>query len=413
MASYERKECRLCKNTNLYQALKLTPTPWADDYVSKENLSKIHKIIPLAVNICENCGHGQLSHFIDPREVYLNYTYETASTLGLSDHFKSSASYIISKYKPKNNSLVVDIGSNDGILLSYFKDSGMNVLGIDPMPGIAERATNNGINTWSDFFNSKTVDKIKNQLGEADIVTSNNLVANIDDLDEFISNIANLMNDDSIFFFETFYFYSQIKNFVWDFTYHEHVSYFTVKPLINYFKKFNLELIDVSPNQTKGGSIRCCFQKIGGKHNIDLSVGEHIKLENLFNLPSKELFSSYSEKIESHKKEFINFMNNLITEGKKIDGYGASATSTTLIYHYQMGNYLRYLYDDFTVKQGLYSPGYHIPVLSSNEIYEKDPDYIIIIAWRYYEKIISRHHDFLKKGGKFIIPLPELKIISD
>ena len=136
----------------------------------------------------------------------------------------------------------------------------MQVLGIDPMPGIAEKATANGINTWSDFFDKNKISKIKDKYGYANIITSNNLVADTDDLDDFIANISMLMNEDSIFFFETFYFYLQIKNFVWDFTYHEHYSYFTVKPLINYFKKHGMELIDVTPNLTKGGSMRCCLQ---------------------------------------------------------------------------------------------------------------------------------------------------------
>ncbi len=413
MKYYERKECRLCGCKKFYTALELTPTPWADDYVSSSNLEKKHDIIPLTVVICEECGHGQLTHVIDATEVYLNYTYETASTLGLGDHFKTSADYIIKKFNPKKNGVAVDIGSNDGILLKYFQDYGMDVLGIDPMPGIAEKATSNGINTWSDFFDKNTVKKIKDKHGHVDIITSNNLVADTDDLDDFISNIASLMNEESIFFFETFYFYLQIKNFVWDFTYHEHYSYFTVKPLINYFKKHGLELIDVSPNLTKGGSMRCCLQKIGGKYSIDNSVNDYIELENKFNLPSKKLFQDYSDKIKNHKENFVKLINKLSKEGNKIDGYGASATTTTLVHHYDLGNELRYIYDDFKVKQGLYSPGHHIPVLPSNEIYNRKPDYIVIIAWRYYEKIISKHKDYLKSGGKFIVPLPELKIISE
>ena len=269
MKYYERKDCRLCGCVKFYKALELTPTPWADDYVSSENLNKKHDIIPLTVVICENCGHGQLTHVIDAREVYLNYTYETASTLGLGDHFKTSADYIINKYKPKNTGLAVDIGSNDGILLKYFQDYGMQVLGIDPMPGIAEKATANGINTWSDFFDKNTVSKIKDKYGYANIITSNNLVADTDDLDDFIANISMLMNEDSIFFFETFYFYLQIKNFVWDFTYHEHYSYFTIKPLKKFFNNMGMEIIDVEDNNTKGGSMRVTLQLIGGNHKVD------------------------------------------------------------------------------------------------------------------------------------------------
>ena len=411
MKYYERKDCRLCGFTEFEKALELTPTPWADDYVSKDNLDKVHEIIPLTIQICKSCGHGQLTHVIDAREVYLNYTYETASTLGLGEHFKESAKYIIENFKIDKTKVAVDIGSNDGCLLRCFKDYGMEVLGVDPMPGIAEKATNLGIPTLPDFFDQETVKKIINTHGHASIITSNNLVADTDDLDDFIINVKSLMDKKSLFFFETFYFYLQIKNFVWDFTYHEHYSYFTVKPLINYFKKFDMEIVDVAPNMTKGGSMRCVLQLIGGENKVNTSVQEYIGLEDQFGLPKAELFNDYEKKIKNSKENFLNEINQLKKSGKKIAGYGASATSTTLIYHYEMGELLDCLYDDFEVKQGLYSPGYHIPVYDSKDIYEHKPDYIVILAWRYYEKIIAKHPDYIKSGGKFIIPLPGFKVI--
>ena len=412
MKSYNRKACRLCNSKNLTTVVSLTPTPWADDYRVKENLDKPQEVIPMDIVKCENCGHAQLTHVIDATEVYLNYTYETASTLGLGGHFERSADSLFELFSPNKNGLAIDIGSNDGNLLSHFQKKGMKVLGVDPMPGIAEKASKNGIPTIGEFFNTSLASQIRKEHGPAEIVTSNNLVADTDELTQFIEDIKLLMNGDTIFFFETFYFYLQIKNFVWDFTYHEHYSYFTVKPLIPYFKKLGLEIIDVEPNDTKGGSMRCCLQLINGNHEVQPSVEKFVTLEEEMGFPNNEVFEDYSNKIEQSKITFINKINDLLKDNKKIVGYGASATSTTLIYHYEMGNYIEYLVDDFEVKQGLYSPGYHIPCYDPNKIYEEMPDYVIVLAWRYHEKIISKHQEYLDRGGKFIIPLPEFKIIS-
>jgi len=411
MKNYNRTDCRLCRSKNLNLVLKLTPTPPADSYIPKEQLSIEQETIPLDLFLCSDCGHTQIGKVIDAKEVYLNYIYETASTLGLGEHFKDCSQTIMEKFKPNKGGLVLDIGSNDGILLKYFKDYGMKVLGIDPMPGIAEKASKNGIPTLPGFFNEDYAIELREEKGPVSVICSNNLVADTDDLTDFIKGVKSLMDIDSIFFFETFYLFLQIQNNVWDFTYHEHYSYFTVKPLVKFFKKMGMELIDVTPNLTKGGSMRCTLQLEGGKRNISSSVNEHIQCEEEQGFHTTKVFKEYSAKIEKGKKEYTDLINKLKDKGNKLVGYGASATSTTLMYHYNMGGTLEYLVDDFEAKQNLYSPGLHVPVYLSDEIYNNPPDYIVVLAWRYFEKILNKHEKFIEQGGRFIIPLPELKII--
>ena len=410
MKFYQKNNCRLCGSSDLNKILGLTPTPWADDYRKKEKLSE-QKSIPLDLYQCTSCHHVQLKDIIDAEEIYLNYTYETESTLGLGEHFKDTAKSILDIYDNKKG-LVIDIGSNDGILLKYFKDYGLDVLGIDPMPDIASKASKLGINTLPIFFNSKTADDVKKEYGKADIISSNNLVADTDDLDDFIEGVKKLLNKDGIFFFETFYFYLQVKNFVWDFTYHEHYSYFLVLPLKNYFEKKGFEIINIEPNLTKGGSMRCALKLKGGKYPVNKSVENYISKEKDAGFYDGKFIKEYSDKINLSKEIFKKEISKIVKNGSKISGYGASATSTTLIYHYEMGEMLDFLYDDFKVKHDLYSPGYHIKVLPSEKIYENKPEYIIILAWRYHEKIIEKNKKFLLDGGKFIIPMPEYKIID-
>ena len=170
MKSYYRKDCRLCGSLNLSLVLELTPTPPADSFITEEHLNKKQETIPLDLYLCSDCGHTQIGHVIDAEEVYLNYIYETASTLGLGEHFKDCATTIMEKFKPKIGGLVLDIGSNDGILLKYFKEYGMEVLGIDPMPGIAEKASKNGIPTLPYFFNENSTKKLNDDYGKASVI---------------------------------------------------------------------------------------------------------------------------------------------------------------------------------------------------------------------------------------------------
>ena len=220
------------------------------------------------------------------------------------------------------------------------------------------------------------------------------------------------MDDKTIFFFESFYFYLQVKNNVWDFTYHEHYSYFTIKPLSRFFEKLGMEIIDVKTNPTKGGSFRATIQLKGGIRKVSSNVGAFISKEEEDGYQEKEIFKKYATQIQRGKTEYLKFISKLKNKRKKIIGYGACATATTLMYHYEMDGTLDYLVDDFTAKHHLYSPGMKVPVFPSTEIYKNKPDYIIILAWRYHKKIIDRHKQFLESGGKFVIPLPKLKIVS-
>ena len=198
--------------------------------------------------------------------------------------------------------------------------------------------------------------------------------------------LKKFLDKDGIFFFETFYFYLQVKNFVWDFTYHEHYSYFLVKPLKKYFESRGFEIISIVPNETKGGSMRCVLKLKGSDYKVDDSVQKFIRLEEDEGFYNEKIIENYSTKIAESKKDFIKKLNSINLSETKISGYGASATSTTLIYHYELGDKIDYLYDDFKVKQGLFSPGYDIEVLSPEMISKNNPDFIIILAWRYHKK---------------------------
>jgi hypothetical protein len=410
--AYKRTTCRLCSKNDFEKVLELTPTPPADEFVPREKLDKVQKTYPLDLYLCRACGVTQLLDVIDTEEVYLNYTYVTVSSYGLVKHFEDYAKEVMAKFKPKAGGLVLDIGSNDGTLLKFFKNAGMKVLGIDPTPTVVRHAVSQGIPTLEGFFGEEYARKLKKEQGTAMVITCNNLVADIDNLADLIKGVREMMGPDSIFVFESFYLVDQIQNLVWDFTYHEHFSYFTVKPLKNFFASIGMELIDAQKVWTKGGSIRYTIQMKGGSRKALPSVEECITYEEKIGAQTPGIFNEYRARIEKAKKELLVLLKDLKRQGKTIAGFGACATGTTLIYHYEMGDKLDFLVDDFTAKQNLFSPGFHIPVYHPDEIYKRKPDYIVILAWRYDEPIIKNHKRYLDSGGRFIIPLPELKVVE-
>jgi len=406
-----RTTCRLCGSQNLDLVFQLAPSPIGDAYVTKDKLADKQDTYPIDLFLCRECGLSQLLDIINPEVLYGDYIYLTGSSLGLREHFQEYANDVIKNMIPSKKSPIIDIGSNDGTLLSYFKKSGYKVLGIEPAHHIAERATLSGIETLPDFFSPNLAEKIVKDYGHATIVTANNVYANIDDLQTFTQGIRSLMAPDGVFVFESFYLADVIQNMVFDFIYHEHLSAFAIKPIQSFFSQMGMELINVKRIPTKGGSIRYFVKLKNGPRKIDLSVASMIEYEETLGLYTPKTFQVFSDKVDALKMQTYSLLRDIKIQGGKIAGYGSSITATTLIYHFGIGEFLEYLVDDNPDKQGRFSPGLHIPVYSPEKLYEKKPDYAVILAWRFAELIIEKHKAFIEQGGKFIVPLPELKVI--
>lgn len=408
---YRRDNCRLCGSRSLELVLPFKPTPLADSYVDPNHLSEADPVYPLDLYLCGDCGFVQLLDVVDPQLIFRNYIYETSSSLGLARYFEEYAGEIYKIVQPPTRALVVDVGSNDGALLRCYQKYGLRVLGFDPCLRIAKEATASGIQTTPAFLSQSLSNRIKNEFGPAAIITATHLVNAVDDLAESACAIRDLLAPDGIFVFESFYLMDWMQNMVFDFTYHEHLSYFSVKPLVSFFRRHNMELIDVKRVPTKGGSVRYTIQRAGGPRPVSPAVADLIALETKTGLDNPKTFKVFAARIDNAKKKVLDLVKSLLEQGKTIAGYGASATTTTLIYHFELGDKLRFIADDYEAKQNLYSPGYHIPVLAPQALYERKPDYVLILAWRYAEPIIKKHKAFLEQGGKFIVPLPDLRVV--
>lgn len=406
-----RKNCRLCSSADLELVLPLAPTPVADAYVKEENLHQKQSYFPLDIFLCNNCKHTQLLDVVNPEILFRNYTYVTTVSLGLVEHFKKLAHHLVTQLKIASPSLVVEMGSNDGTLLKAFKEEGYHVIGIDPATEIAHQATQDGIETLPDFFSLEIAHQLQKKYGSASLFIANNVFAHADNLGEIADGIRYLLTPDGIFVFEVSYMVDIVNKMLWDTVYHEHLSYHAVRPLIHFFELHGLELFHVERLPTKGGSLRGYVQLQGASRQVTPGVKELVELEEKLAFGEVSTFRNYAKKINDSKEELINLLKKLRKEGKRIAGYGASATVTTLLHQYELGDYLDFIIDDNPIKQGMFSPGHHIPIFKPTALQEKKPDYVVILAWMYAPQIINKHQDYLLEGGHYIIPNPELKVV--
>ena len=408
---YHRNSCRLCDSTNVSLVLKLTPSPPVDAYIPKSRLAEKQEAFPMDLYQCRDCGHGQLLDVVSPKLLFGDYIYTTSSSPGLVDYFRKYATDVCDQLKFPAGVLALDIGSNDGTLLSFLKEKGLRVLGVDPAKDIAAAATARGIETLPEFFDSRIAREIRTARGPVHLVTANNVFAHSDTLGDMADGIKTLLAPDGVFVFEVSYLLDMIENMVFDFIYHEHLSHHSVKPLQIFLKRHGLHLFAVERTPSKGGTIRCFAQLAGGPSAEKPSVAQLLKREEEFGLYRPETFEKYTARINQVRQRVQDLLKELIAAGKTIGGYGASATGTVLTYHFDLGTSMRFIIDDNPIRQDRFSPGHHIPILSSKVLLEKKPDYVIILAWRFADLIIGRNQEYLKAGGHFMIPLPELRVV--
>jgi len=408
------KECRLCKSRKLFKFLDLGFHPPSDQFRKENDLNDPIIHYPLKVYSCIKCGFKQLDYVVDPKILYQdNYPYESSLTIQGKKHYSEFAKSIIDEYKLSKNDLSIDIGSNTGVLLSGFKKYKLKVLGIDPASNICKIARRRGIPTVNSFFNTSTANKIFKKYGKAKVITGTNVFAHVHDLREFMKNIKKILHPKKgIFVIEVPHFFHLIKYLEYDTVYHEHLSYITVEPLINFFKKMNLEIIDVQYRDIHGGSIRIFISKIGN-YKVKKTVQKTCSIEIKAKLNSKKTLLNFQKRVKNNRIKLTALVTRLKKMNKKIIALSAPAKGMTLLNYCKFDtDVIDYATEKSTIKQGLYTPGGNIPVYSDDKILKTKPDYALLLAWNFSKEIIRKNIKFIKNGGKFIIPIPNIKIIS-
>lgn len=404
--------CRMCQGINLYKFLDLGFTPPADQFRRFDQLKEPETYYPLEVCVCDNCGLVQLDYVVSPEVLYRNdYPYESSTTKTGHIHWESFAKDVVGKYGLGKQDLVVDIGSNVGVLLEAFKNNGVTVQGVDPAANIVMLAQKRGIDTICDFFNAESVDKILEEKGAASVITGTNVFAHIDDLYLLMANIKRLLKKKGVFIFEAPYFVNLIKKLEYDTIYHEHLSYLSVKPLISFFAHHNMEIIDIQLVDIHGGSFRVYVSE-KGNYQAGGVVKQLLDEENTMGLYSHVVLDKFADDVKKNRAELVWLLHSLKRAGKSIVGVSAPAKGMTLLNYCRIGNdWLDVVSEKATLKIGRYTPGMHIPVVPDNYLLEKQPDYALLLAWNFAEEIMKNLHEYKSRGGKFIIPIPMPKIV--
>ena len=412
--SYFRDTCRLCLGRELKRVIELTPTPPGNRVLHPDEVGEAMPAYPLEVYFCLSCFHLQLGYVVDPKILYQRrYTYVSATSPVFVEHLRDYAHAMIERFSLTPGGLVADIGSNDGTCLSFFKARGFEVLGIDPATEIARRASDNGIETISDFFGLAMARQMLEERGAARLITSHNACAHIDDLSDVLEGVRHWLRDDGLFVMEVGYLVDVYQNAWFDTIYHEHLDYHTVSPLPRFFARFGLEVIGVERIAPQGGSIRVITQKKGGPFRSDGSLSDLLDLERRLSMDRPETFETFNQRVNAVRSELTQLLKRLKQQGKSISGYGAPTKATTLLMHFDLGReVLDFAYEDNPLKYGCLIPGSLIPILPASELYEKRPDYLVILAWNFAGPIMEKHARFHDEGGRFILPMPEPGIVE-
>ena len=400
IVDHYKAECRCCGNSRLKQVVSFGMSPLANSLL--DSIDSVDDLYPLEMNYCSECLNCQLSVVVPPEKMFKDYLYVSSTNKTFRDHFSNFANELVDNYNLNSDSLVVDIGSNDGVFLKPLQDRDINIIGVDPAVNLAAIANKNNIETLADFFNESSVNTILEAKGPADIVSAFNVFAHADDLKGIVKNVFKLLKTKGIFVIEVQYLLDTLKDVTFDNIYHEHVNYWSVTSLNNFFTLLNLQLFKVEHVDTHGGSIRAYIRaKEGSK--LDTSVSKYLESEKTFGISDYRVYQEFSKNIENLKSETLNTITKIKNNGKSIVGYGSPAKATTVLNYYGISNeHIDYIIEDNELKHNRFLPGMKIPIKEKANALSNPPDYILVLAWNFLEDIKLNNPQLVKAGCKFV-----------
>jgi 2-polyprenyl-3-methyl-5-hydroxy-6-metoxy-1,4-benzoquinol methylase len=409
------KNCRMCASERLAPFLDLGEMPPADQFLHKHQLVEHRESYPLQVAVCEECGLIQLNYVVPPEILYCDdYPYESSTTSAGRRHWSEFARTTTRLLDLTANDLVVDIGSNVGVLLQMFKEQGTRVLGVDPAANIAEIANKNGIETVAAFFNSETARQIVAGKGQATVITGTNVFAHVGDLHDLMKAVSTLLAERGTFIIEAPYFLELLHSLEYDTIYHEHLSYLSLKPLVRFFKQFGMEIFDAQLRDIHGGSIRLFVRRIGTSAGpvapIVMQMLANEARERIYEL---DTLKQFAQNVANNRKALRELLTSLKNSGNKIVAVSAPAKGMTLLNYCSLGtDFLEFVTEKSKLKIGRYTPGMRIEVVPDDMLLTHQPDYALLLAWNFAEEIMNNLKEFSDRGGKFIIPIPTPRIVG-
>lgn len=409
---HKRENCRVCSSQNLHAFLSLGPAPLANAFLESPDAFSQEARYPLDVYFCADCTLVQLLDVIDPQVLFRHYNYVTGTSDAIAAHNLNYARAIVKRLELQSDDLVVEIASNDGSLLKCFKPYGVRVLGVEPATNIAEMARAAGIETVNQFFNSALAPELLSRYGKARAVIGNNVLAHVDDPKDFLLGCRQLLAPDGLVSIEVPYLSELIERLEYDTIYHEHLSYFSARTLMKLCEQVDLMIAGIERVSVHGGSLRILagHRAFYGDHAAEVRslVAEEEKRE----LNKLARYERFAANVADYRCALVSLLNSLHQQKKTIAGYGAPAKGNTLLNYCGIGvDLLPYTVDKSRLKVGQYTPGMHIPVLPVSTLLALQPDYVLVLAWNFAEEIMQQQQAYHDRGGKFLIPLPESKIV--
>jgi SAM-dependent methyltransferase len=410
--AFKRVErCRICGSTDLWTFLSLGETPLANSLVAPSDASAPEARFPLEVARCAECGLVQLTVVVDPEVMFRHYLYASSASSPLLPHFDAYAAEVVERFASAG-SLVVEVGSNDGVLLRPLADRGARVLGIEPSTNIAAIANAAGLETWNDFFSAEVARRVVAEKGKAKAVLANNVLAHIDDLHDVVRGLGILLDQTGVFVAEFPYLLDLMEHVEYDTIYHEHLSYLAIGPLQRLFAPAGLEPFDVHHLDLHGGSLRLFVGRTGA-HPISAELRRMIEAERSAGGLTIPSFERFSGRVRESKDALRDLLAGLRRDGRSVAALGATAKGNTLLNYCGIGpDDVAWVADSTPLKQGLLTPGMHIPVRPERAIRDDRPDYTLLLAWNYADAIVKRFADYLESGGHFIHPIPRARVIA-
>lgn len=362
--------------------------------------------------VCQECFLVQLSEVCDHKQIFEDYAYFSSFSKSWLEHAKEFTSKVTQRFKLDSNSLVIEAASNDGYLLQFFKEKGINVLGIEPAKNVASVAKAKGIDTISAFLGESFAKDLIQDRPKADLVIANNVLAHVPDINDFTSGLAHLLRDNGVLTVEFPHLLNLIKFKQFDTIYHEHFSYLSLNFVSRLFRKHDLKVFDVEQLETHGGSLRVYAAHTNSSHKTTEHVSSVLELEIANNLENLSSYKEYAHSVLQVKNELNDFLKGAQNEGKSVIGYGAPAKGNTLLNYCGIGpDLVKYTVDLNPAKQGKYLPGSHIPVLSPDKILETKPDYILLLPWNLEKELVHQLEYTREWGCQLVVPIPTLRLI--
>lgn len=403
--------CRSCGSDELTPVIDLGKVPLADALVGNLGEVASEKFYPLTVVFCRRCSLVQIRETVPPEVLYGDdYPYYSSFSDYLVEHSRNNVEGLVDRYGLDEESLVVELASNDGYLLQWFTKDGIPVLGIDPAEGPARAATEKGIPTICEFFGPDLANRLVDEGRMADVIIGNNVLAHVPDQNTFVAAMARLLKPTGVVVMEFPYVRDLVENGEFDTIYHEHHCYFSVTSVREMFARHGLQLVRVEHLDIHGGSLRVHFRRDG---EPDESVATYVEDEHRLGLTDASYYSDFGARVAEIKQRLLDLLDDLIASGARVAGYAAAAKGAILLNYCGIGpERLEYVVDRNVHKHGKYMPGVHIPIDDTKRLLEDRPDYLLLLAWNFKDEIVAQQSEYAAVGGRFIVPVPEPAVLS-